>query len=383
MTAGTTTHPPFRADHVGSLLRPDAIKDGRERLLGPQSPDANLGPHHNAELAAIEDRCICDVIAMQERVGLQPVTDGEFRRRSFLLESILSWQGLDADRTGNTEWGWKATDGTPTQATTRIIVKDKIRWRESAAVKAFTFLREHTRRTPKVTLASPALIIANMGPEATDGRIYRESAELRADLLAAYRQEIAALAAAGATYVQIDDTAIAFMCDPVYRERMSARFNTTPDAVVRLYAELINGALSEVPQGVTVVLHQCRGNREGQWGAQGAYDPVAEVLFNEIDVSGYLLEYDTARAGGFEPLRLLPRDKTAVLGLVSTKTPQLESADELLRRIDEAGTFAPLEQLGISPQCGFASSIKGNPLTESEQEAKLARVVEVAQRVWG
>jgi 5-methyltetrahydropteroyltriglutamate--homocysteine methyltransferase len=201
------------------------------------------------------------------------------------------------------------------------------------------------------------------------------------DLTAAYRQELGALAAAGARYIQLDDTSIAFLCDEKYRKTI-ASWGNDPDTLLRDYARRINDVLVGLPQHVTVTLHQCRGNREGGWSAQGGYDPVADVLFNHVNVHGFFLEYDTARAGSFEPLKLLPKGKIAVLGLVSTKTAKLETADELKRRLDEAARFAPLEQLALSPQCGFASSIKGNPLTEADERAKLARIVEVAHDVW-
>jgi 5-methyltetrahydropteroyltriglutamate--homocysteine methyltransferase len=201
------------------------------------------------------------------------------------------------------------------------------------------------------------------------------------DLTAAYRQELAALVAAGARYIQLDDTSIAFLCDPQYRKTVAA-WGNDPDRLLLDYARRINDALAGLPADVTVTMHQCRGNREGNWSAAGGYDPVADVLFNRVDVHGFFLEYDTARAGSFAPLKLLPKGKRAVLGLVSTKTPRLETADELMRRIEDAARFAPIEQLALSPQCGFASSIKGNPLSPADQRAKLARIVEVARAVW-
>jgi 5-methyltetrahydropteroyltriglutamate--homocysteine methyltransferase len=211
---------------------------------------------------------------------------------------------------------------------------------------------------------------------------YKDIDAFWADVVAAYRAEVRALVEAGATYIQFDDTSIAFLCDPLHRETVR-RWGNEPDALLRLYAAKMNEVLAAVPDHVTVTFHQCRGNREGHWMAEGGYDPVADVLFNGIDVDGYFLEYDTARAGTFAPLRLLPKGKIAVLGIMSSKTPQLEAADGLKRRVGEAAAFAPLEQLAISPQCGFSSSIGGNPLTERDQEAKLARLVEVARSIWG
>jgi 5-methyltetrahydropteroyltriglutamate--homocysteine methyltransferase len=386
MTAAAVQHPaprarpPFRADQVGSLLRPQRLKDARERLLGPQTPDQHLGPHENAELSAIEDACIRDVVATQERVGLRAVTDGEFRRRSWWLELVMNW-GLAADRAGTTAMTWRNQAGAE-QAFSRLWINAPIRWRESPIVRAFTFLRASTARVAKVTI--PAPIVLHMfagGDKGVREGHYQDLDQFWDDVVRAYRQEIAALVAAGATYIQLDDTSIAFLCDPAYRAVVQS-WGNDPDRLLAEYAERINQAIAEVPGHVTVTLHQCRGNREGFWAAEGGYDPVADVMFNRIGVHGYFLEYDTARAGSFAPLRLLPPGKIAVLGLVSSKSPALESADELKRRIDEAAQHAPLDRLALSPQCGFASSIKGNPLTEADQEAKLARIVEVAASVW-
>ena len=375
------SRPPFRADQVGSLLRPQKLKDARERLLGPQTADQNLGPHNDAELRAVEDACIRDVIAMQERVGLRAVTDGEFRRRSWWLELVMNW-GLSADRSGTTEMTWRNQGGAE-QAFSRLWINAPIRWRESPIVRAFAFLKANTRRVPKVTM--PAPIVLHMfagGDKGVRQGHYKDLDQFWDDVVQAYRQEIAALAAAGATYIQLDDTSIAFLCDPAYRAIVDD-WGNDPDELLAEYAERINQVVAGAPQDVTVTLHQCRGNREGFWAAEGGYDPVADVLFNRVDVHGFFLEYDTARAGSFAPLRLLPKGKIVVLGLVSSKSPLLESADGLRRRIDEAAKFAPLDQLALSPQCGFASSIKGNPLTQADQERKLARIVEVADRVWG
>jgi 5-methyltetrahydropteroyltriglutamate--homocysteine methyltransferase len=374
------TTPPFRADHVGSLLRPEKLKAARERFLGPQTPTSNLGPHDNAELRQVEDACVREVIALQERVGLRAATDGEFRRRSWWLELILGWEGFQADRTGSATLKWRNESGA-TQGFSDLNVTGKIRWRPSSVVQAFEFLKRHTRLTPKVTLPAPNCVHYYMGGRIPQA-IYPDADAFWNDLVAAYRQELAALVGAGAGYIQLDDTSIAFICDPAHRDYVRS-WGMDPERLLELYAEKLNATIAQVPDGVTITLHQCRGNREGNWAAEGGYDPVADVLFNRIDVDGYFLEYDTARAGGFEPLRLLPKGKKRViLGLVSSKKAALEDKALLLRRIEEASKFAPLEQLGISPQCGFASSIKGNPLTEADQESKLARIVEVAREVW-
>lgn len=379
--AAAAARPPFRADQVGSLLRSEILKAAREKFLGPQTPDQHLGPHDNAELRAVEDRCICEVVAAQEDIGLRAVTDGEFRRRSWWLELLLTWDGIAAHRTGTTAFTWHTPDGRE-QPFSRLWVNGAIRWRPSSIVRAFELLKANTRAVPKVTIPAPILLHMYGGGDKgiTEGH-YKDVAEFWHDLTAAYRQELKALVAAGARYIQLDDTSIAFLCDPKYRDTVRS-WGNDPDVLLRDYAERINGILEGLPGDVTVTLHQCRGNREGNWSAQGGYDPVADVLFNRINVDGYFLEYDTARAGSFQPLRLLPKGKIAVLGLVSTKTPKLETADDLKRRIDEAARFAPIEQLALSPQCGFASSIRGNPVTEADQRAKLARVVEVAEAVW-
>ncbi len=376
------SRPPFRADVVGSFLRPARLKEARERLLGPQTPDQHLGPHGNAELAAIEDDCIREVVAVQERVGLQSATDGEFRRRSWWLDLIMGWEGFSADRKGHAEMSWRNAQGV-TQASSRLWVTGPIRWRESATVRAFKFLKANCKTVPKVTLPAPLILHMFGGGDAgIREEHYKEIDAFWTDVVKAYRTEIRALIDAGATYIQFDDTSIAFLCDPLHRDTVQ-RWGSEPDALLRTYAAKMNEVLADIPAHVTVTFHQCRGNREGSWMAEGGYDPVADVLFNAIDVHGYFLEYDSARAGTFAPLRLLPKGKVAVLGIMSSKTPELEPTDDLKRRIGEAANFAPLDQLAISPQCGFSSSIGGNPLSESAQEAKLARLVEVARSVWG
>jgi 5-methyltetrahydropteroyltriglutamate--homocysteine methyltransferase len=249
-------------------------------------------------------------------------------------------------------------------------------------VRAFSFLKSNTKAVPKVTMPAPNCVHYYMGGKIPKA-IYPDPEAFWADLIAAYRKEIAELVAAGARYIQLDDTSIAFICDPAHRDYVRS-WGMDPQALLELYADKINSTLEQVPDDVTITLHQCRGNREGNWAAEGGYDPVAEVLFNRIDVDGYFLEYDTERAGGFEPLRFLPKgNKRVVLGLVSSKKPALESSENLMRRIEAAAKHAPLGQLALSPQCGFASSIKGNPLREADQEAKLRRIVEVADKVWG
>jgi 5-methyltetrahydropteroyltriglutamate--homocysteine methyltransferase len=376
------SRPPFRADVVGSFLRPQRLKDARETFLGPQTPDQHLGPHDNAQLRAVEDDCIREVIRMQERVGLEAATDGEFRRRSWWLDLIMGWEGFSADRKGHSEMSWRNAEGV-TQASSRLWATGAVRWRPSATVRAFEFLKANTKVVPKVTLPAPLILhMFGGGNKGIEEGHYKDVDAFWTDVVEAYRTEVKALVAAGATYIQFDDTSIAFLCDPMHRESVQ-RWGTDPDRLLRIYAQRMNEVVEAAPDNVTVTFHQCRGNREGSWMAEGGYDPVADVLFNSIDVDGYFLEYDTERAGTFAPLRLLPKGKTVVLGIMSSKSPELESADVLKRRIEEAAKFAPLGQLAISPQCGFSSSIGGNPLTERDQEAKLARLVEVARAVWG
>ena len=373
------SHPPFRADQVGSLQRPERLKQAREKFLGPQTPTSAIGPHDNAELRAVEDDCVREVVAMQERVGLQSVTDGEFRRRSWWLELILGWEGFEADRTGSAKLKWRDASG-PTQGFSDLNVVGPIRWRPSSVVRAFAFLKQCTRVTPKVTMPAPNCVHYYTGGKL--GFYQNDKDRFWADLVAAYRQELRALVDAGARYIQLDDTSIAFICDPAHREYVKS-WGEDPMRLLDTYAEKINETVAGLPSDVTVTLHQCRGNREGNWAAEGGYDPVADVLFNRINVNGYFLEYDTARAGGFEPLRFLPKgQKRVALGLVSTKTARVEAETELMQKIEAAARIAPLDQLALSPQCGFASSIKGNPLGHAEQEAKLGRIVDVAGKVW-
>ena len=375
--------PPFRADHVGSLLRPERLKEARIRFLGPQTPSSNLGPHDDPGLRAVEDECVAEVVAMQERAGLKAATDGEFRRRSWWLDLIMGWEGFAADRTGSSKISWRNASGA-TQAFSELKVTGRVHWSaNSPTVRAFEYLKSRARAVPKVTLPAPNMVHYFIGgSHRLDPAIYPDREQFWDDLVDAYRQELAALVKAGATYIQYDDTSIAFICDPVHRDYIRS-WGEDPDALLNLYADKINATLEGLPANVTVTLHQCRGNREGSWAAEGGYDPVADVLFNRIKVQGYFLEFDSARAGGFEPLRMLPRDKVVVLGLMSSKQAALETVDALAERIREASRFAPLEQLAVSPQCGFASSVGGNPLSEADEEAKLSRLVEVARTIWG
>ena len=378
----TRTRLPFRADHVGSLLRPQALKDARENILGAQTAEANLGPHDNAELRAVEDSCVKDVIALQKRAGLKSATDGEFRRRSWWLELIMTWDGFSANRQGaDSPFGWRNASGKQQDFST-LWLTGKVGWKESAVVRAFEFLSTNTEVMAKVTVPAPQVVHCFMGGDlAIEDSPYNDPDEFWADLVTAYRRELAALVAAGAKYIQFDDVSIPFICDPSYADVFRS-WGTGPQALLSEYANRMNEVLERLPEDVTTTMHQCRGNREGLWAAEGGYDPVADVLFNQIDVDGYFLEYDTPRAGSFEPLRFVPDGKVAALGLVSSKSSEMESTHDLKRRIEEATKFAPLDRLALTAQCGFASSIGGNPLSEAEQEDKLARIVEVANDVW-
>ncbi len=377
----TRRTPPFRADHVGSLLRPERLKQARENLLGAQTADDHLGPHDSDELREVEDSCVREIIAMQKRVGLRSVTDGEFRRRSWWLELIMTWRGFAATRQGKSPFGWRNEAGQQ-QDFSVLWVNDRIQWQPSAVVRAFGFLAANTDAVAKVTLPAPPVIHCFMGGDsAIADSWYADPEAFWDDLIAAYRQELAALVAVGARYIQLDDVSLPFICDPSYADVFRS-WGREPEALLAEYARRINQALDGLPDDVTVAMHQCRGNREGLWAAEGGYDPVADVLFNQINADVYFLEYDTPRAGSFEALRLVPEGKVAALGLVSTKTPELESVDQLKRRIDEAARYAPLDRLALTTQCGFASSVRGNPLSEAEEEAKLARIVEVAGEVW-
>jgi 5-methyltetrahydropteroyltriglutamate--homocysteine methyltransferase len=382
MATTQRAHPPFRADHVGSLLRPDELKRAREHYLGAQTPTSNLGPHDNADLRSVEDTCVREALAMQERTGLRAATDGEMRRRSWWLELLLGWDGFAADRTGNSKMPWRNATGVA-QASSQLKVVGPIRWRPSSTVRAFEFLRANTSLVPKVGLPAPPTVhFALGGMDNVDRTAYPDEEQLWADLLAAFRQEFDALVAAGATYIQLDDTAFAFLCDPLQRDYAKS-WGADPERLLDRYTNAINSIVANRPPSVTVTIHECRGNREGNWAAEGGYEPVAERLFGQLEVDGYFLEYDSVRAGGFEPLRFLSKGKVAALGLVSSKTAKLEDPETVIRRIHEAEKYVSLDQLSLCPQCGFASSIGGNPLTLEEQRTKLESLVTIADRVWG
>ena len=366
MAEAATLTLPFRAEHVGSLLRPRALTSAfRAYRDGQMTDDA---------LAAVLDDSVRDAIALQEQVGLQSITDGEFRRGSWFLGFVDAVEGLTVKDSLFAFGGDHAQWSCP-------YCEAKVRRTQGITTEEFKFVRATTKRTPKVTMPSPTAMHFWRGKDTVDAAVYPDIEEFFADLAAVYQQELKALAALGATYVQLDEVPIAMLCDDKVRAKLRAQ-GIDPDALLRRYVALINQALAGRPAGMTVGMHICRGNYKGQWMAEGGYDPVAEMLFTGIDVDAFFLEYDSPRAGDFAPLRHVPKNKSVVLGLVTTKVPETPSADALKRRIDEAAKFLPLERLALSPQCGFASSVGGNPVTVDDERRKLALVVEVADAVW-
>lgn len=369
-----------RIDHIGSLLRPKALIEARQRILGVHDADTNLGPHDNAELTKIEDGYIRDVVALQESVGMPYVTDGEFRRRSWWTDFVLSFSGTRVSYTGNSPLRFvnAAGDERPVPGTA---IDGRIRWRKSPNVAAFAFLKSAAKTAiPKVTIPGPP-IVHYMRDSEIDKAIYPSLDQLWSDIVAAYRTEIKALGDAGLTHLQIDECMMAWLCDPRHRAWAKGR-GDDPDFLIAKYAELIDQAISERPKNMTVFMHMCRGNMNAYWGGAGGYDPVADAIFNKIRVDGYLLEYDTPRAGDFRPLRLVPKGRQVYLGLVSTKDLTLESVDSLMRRIEEAAKHIPIAQLGLCPQCGFSTNVFGTQFTVDDERRKLELLHRVAERVW-
>jgi 5-methyltetrahydropteroyltriglutamate--homocysteine methyltransferase len=364
-----TDRPPFRADHVGSLLRPAALKEARRQHAE--------GVLDAAGLAAVEDREIARIIRKQQDLGLRGITDGELRRSWWHLDFL--W-GLDGIAEHHADFGTGFVGVTPRTAGVRI--DGKIGFSGHPMLAHYRFLHERVSATAKLTLPAPSALCGRPVLPPIDARVYPHRDELFADLGAAYRAALAAFAAAGCRYLQLDEVFIAMLCDASYRAKMVAR-GDDPGELLPRYAELINVAVADLPADMTVTLHLCRGNFKSTYMGAGGYETVEDVLFNAIDVHGYFMEYDDARSGGFEPLRLLPKGKRVALGLVTTKRGALESEDELKRRIDAAAKFTDLDQLSLTAQCGFASTEEGNLLTEDEQWAKLELIVAVARDVWG
>jgi 5-methyltetrahydropteroyltriglutamate--homocysteine methyltransferase len=369
------TKPPFRADHVGSLIRPDVLIKARERA------DRNAIP--DAELKRIQHAAIREVVRLQEDLGLRLVTDGEFNRTSWHRDFMLKFANVKLVPS-RMKVRFHTAEGDRDNSAPALNVMGRLaRPRDGGIfVDDFKFLASIARATPKITIPSPTVMHFRGGREAIDASAYPEIAAFYDDLARLYREEIADLAQAGCRYLQIDEVNLAFLCDAKLRREV-ANIGEDPATLPRTYAKLLNDTIRDRPRDMTVCMHLCRGNFAGAWVAEGGYEPIAELLFNQVDVDGYFLEYDSARAGGFEPLRFLPKGKVAVLGLVTTKSGKLESKDGLKRRIDEASKHAPLEQLALSPQCGFSSGIGGNTMNIDGEIAKLRLVVETAREVWG
>jgi 5-methyltetrahydropteroyltriglutamate--homocysteine methyltransferase len=364
--AAVAVKPPFRAEHIGSLLRPPELKAAhRAHAEGRMSA---------ADLAAVLDRCVLDAIRLQEETGMQAITDGEFRRGSWFMGFVAAVEGLS---TRPATFKFSGDHG----AWACCYAHAKVRRTRPIAVEEFRFVRAHTQRTPKVTIPSPSAALFYRGAESADRAAYPQLEELHRDLVEVYRAELRDLAASGCRYVQIDEVPLAMLCDPAVRDQAAAR-GDDPQALIRLYVDLINAAVADRPPGMTIGLHLCRGNYKGQWMAEGGYAPVAAELLGRAAVDAFFLEYDSARAGDFAPLAETAPGKTVVLGLVSTKEPASPSVDDLLRRIEAATRYVPIERLALSPQCGFASSAGGNPVTLDDQRRKLELVAATAAKVW-
>jgi 5-methyltetrahydropteroyltriglutamate--homocysteine methyltransferase len=368
------TKPPFRADHVGSLLRsPELLRAREEFAAGRISAD---------ELREVEDDAIRVAVRMQEDVGLQSATDGEFRRASWHMDFIYQLDGIDqADELVRVEFHNEQGDLEFTSAA--LSVHDRVGLSKTIFGEAFEALKSMTTTaTPKLTIPSPSMVHYRGGRAAISEEVYPHIEEFWTDLTAAYREEVRRLGELGCSYLQFDDTSLAYLNDPKQREYV-AGIGGDPDRQHIHYIRHINEALAGRPEGMSITTHMCRGNFRSSWVAEGGYEFVAEALFNELEVDGFFMEYDDARSGGFEPLRFVPKGKMVVLGLVTTKRGELEEKDELKRRIEQASQHVPLEQLCLSPQCGFSSTVEGNALTHDQQVAKLRLIVETAEEIWG
>jgi 5-methyltetrahydropteroyltriglutamate--homocysteine methyltransferase len=359
--------PPFRADHVGSLLRPAELAAARSRW--------KAGELDAPSLAALEDRAILNVVRRQESIGLRSVTDGEFRRDWWHLDFLTQLDGVEA--VVNPGPKFAGSEEQPPIAT----VVGKVECKQPIMVRDFAYLRTVAKAMPKLTIPSPSMLHLRAGRNGISRAAYPDLAEFWRDVVVAYRAAIAQFAAAGCRYLQLDDVAFAYLCDPRIQETCR-RNGDDPAALPGIYADTISSVLAERPPGLTVTMHTCRGNFKSAWVAEGGYDPVAQAMFS-AGVDAFFMEFDTQRAGAFEPLRLLPRGKKVVLGLVTTKVGELEDKDTIKRRIDEAARFVPLDDLCLSPQCGFSSTHHGNAISQDDQWRKLELIVEVAREVWG
>jgi 5-methyltetrahydropteroyltriglutamate--homocysteine methyltransferase len=369
------TKPPFRADHVGSLLRSPELLKARD--------DFAAGTLDAAELRGIEDAAIREAVRRQEEVGLPAATDGELRRASWHMDFIYQIDGISKEA-GHLAVTFHNEEGDIEFTPAALHIASKLGISRTIFGEDFGFLQSTvTRAVPKLTIPSPSMVHYRAGKAAIDPSVYADLDAFWFDLTAAYAEEVRRLGELGCTYLQFDDTSLAYMNDPHQRDYM-ASIGGDPEHQHVEYIHHINESLAHRPDGMSVTTHMCRGNFRSSWAAEGSYDFVAEALLNELEVDGFFMEWDDERSGGFEPLRFLPKgDKQVVLGLVTTKHGELESKDDLKRRIEEASRYAPLEQLCLSPQCGFSSTVEGNSLTQDEQWAKLALIVEVADEVWG
>lgn len=370
--------PPYRADHVGSLLRPPSLLDARA--------DHAAGRIDDEELRAREDEVIRDVVAMQKDVGLKTATDGELRRASWHMDFIYQLDGV-TKAPGDLKVQFHNAEGDIEFTPAAMKVDGRLGVSDTIFGEDFAFLRDTVagvapELTPKLTIPSPSMVHYRGGRASIDESVYPDMDAFWADLTAAYAEQVRRLGDAGCTYLQFDDTSLAYLNDPEQRKHV-AEIGGDAEHQHEAYIKHINEALAARPEGMAITTHMCRGNFRSSWVAEGGYDFVAEALFNELDVDGFFMEWDDARSGGFEPLRFVPKGKVVVLGLVTTKKGELEDADTLERRIEEAAQFVDLDQLCLSPQCGFSSTVEGNALTYDQEVAKLRRIVEVAQDVWG
>ncbi len=368
------TEPPFRADHVGSLLRPPELLEARARHAAGTLDDDGL--------RAAEDTAIAAVVALQESTGLRSATDGEFRRTSWHMDFIYQLGGISTtDRQMEVTMHGRHGDRSFTSAA--MAIDGKVRLEHTIFADAYRYLAGvTTTAVPKLTIPSPSMVHYRAGTAAVDRTVYPDLEEFWHDLSAAYADEVRALGELGCRYLQLDDTSLAYLNDPEQRAQLAAR-GEDADALHLRYLRQINEAIADRPQGMRITTHMCRGNYRSSWAAEGGYEFVAEALFGELEVDGFFCEFDDERSGGFEPLRFVPEGKQVVLGLVTTKRGELEDADMLKRRIDEAAKYVPLEQLCLSPQCGFSSTVEGNDLSIDQEKAKLELIVQVAEDVWG
>ena len=365
-------NPPFRADHVGSLLRSRHLKKARDRFRSREIT--------KDELRAVEDDAIRDVVRKQEAAGLQSITDGEFRREFFHLDFLQRLQGVTTSAGVGAKFHTR--EGDIDFAPPKVTVTGKLRHAQDIQTADFQFLQSVTTKTPKVAIPSPTMVHFRGGRKGIDITAYPDLDEFFEDLAQVYRDEVASLYKAGCRYIQFDDTNLAYLCDAQQRAQAKER-GDDPNELPHAYAALINSVIDARPKDLTVVIHLCRGNMQSAWVAEGGYEPVADALFNELHVDAYFLEYDDARSGGFEPLRFVPNDKVVVLGLMTTKVSAIESVAEIARRIEEASQYVPLERLCLSPQCGFSSTVHGNQISEADQWAKVERLLDVTRHVWG